>query len=146
MRVLFLGMSVATVIGLSAGGAMKPVLEDFVGGPQTQLAAAARRAAPAWREAGSWTSYNGDIPDYVIGTDWISANAAMAAAEPTPAPPEPEPQREPPEPFAQHVALEEAPPPPPRYPSAAGDILAGMESYAPPTPPDDKPPIPPPID
>lgn len=145
MKALFLGLSVATVVGLSAGGAMKPVLSDFEGGPRFASPLSARRPAPAWAETATWTSYGADIPDYVIGTDWTSPEVAMAAAaaeepeaaEPPPPPPPPSPEAEP-EPEA------EAPPAPHlSYPSLGGDILAGMDSYAPPTPPANTSPEPP---
>jgi len=72
MKALFLGLSVATVVGLSAGGAMKPVLSDFEGGPQFASPLSPRRSTAAWAETATWTSYGANIPDYVIGTDWIS--------------------------------------------------------------------------
>ncbi|HEX5379374.1 MAG TPA: hypothetical protein VFW47_12405 [Phenylobacterium sp.] len=138
MRALFLGTSVATVIGLSAGGAMKPVASDFQTGPRSLTPASVRRATSDWSEAVNWTKYGADLPDYVIGADWVTAEIPMIemesepvaeAAPPPPPPPPPEPPRQMIEDDRQAPALS--------YPSVGGDILAGMDSYAPPTPPRD---------
>lgn len=146
MKALFLGLSVATVAGLSAGGAMKPVLSDFEGGPQFASPLSPRRAPPTWAETASWTSYGANIPDYVIGTDWVSPEVAMAVAaqDPEPEPAESPPPPPPPPPEPKPAPQAESPPEPHlSYPSVGGDILAGMDSYAPPTPPSDAPPEPP---
>lgn len=145
MKALFMGLSVATVMGLSAGGAMKPVTTDFQGGPQSLAPAAGRRAQRVVNDAASWTSYGGQFPDYVIGTDWIAPDMSMAAAalDPEPDPPAPEAKKA--EPVVVQVAAAREPPSAPtRYPSTSGDILAGMDSYAPPTPPENVAPAPPP--
>lgn len=133
MKALFLGLSVATVVGLSAGGAMKPVLSDFEGGPRFASPLSARRSAPAWAETATWTSYGADIPDYVIGTDWTQPGALALAPEPqdTP-PPEPPPAPEPaaaPSPAAaQALARDQADlKTQPAFPSQGGGILAGLE-------------------
>ena len=145
MKALFLGLSVATVMGLSAGGAMKPVLADFQGGPQSLLPVSGHRAERIFNETASWTSYGGHIPDYVIGTDWIAPDMSMATAALDPEPDPPVPEAKAPAPAAPHVArVEEPPPEPTHYPSTGGDILAGMDSYAPPTPPENLAPTPPP--
>ncbi len=146
MKALFLGLSVATVMGLSAGGAMKPVTSDFQGGPQSLAPRAGHRAERVFNAATSWTSYGGHVPDYVIGTDWIAPDMSMAAAaldpEPEPAAPE---AASPVAVVVQAVAETEEPPrAPPHNPSVEGDILAGMDSYAPPTPPENVAPAPPP--
>jgi len=146
MKALFLGLSVATVMGLSAGGAMKPVTTDFQGGPQSLAPAGGHRAQRVFDAATSWTSYGGHIPDYVIGTDWIAPDMSMAAAalDPEPDPPAPD-AASPPAVVIQAVAQAEEPPrAPPHHPSIDGDILAGMDSYAPPTPPENLAPAPPP--
>lgn len=137
MKALFLGLSVATVMGLSAGGAMKPALTDFRGGPQALAPISGPRAQRVFNAAANWTSYGGDIPDYMIGTDWIAPDMSMAAAAmgPEPAPPKPE-DAAPAPTIAPAVAKADEPPPPTRYPSMGGDILAGMDSYEPPTPPE----------
>lgn len=143
MKALFLGMSVATVMGLWAGGAMKPLSDAFEGGAQIMTPPPPARHVPQpWADAATWTSYGANIPDYVIGTDWIEPQLALAsAAEAQEAEPPPAPQVKaaPPLPPPQ---LEERPAPEQRYPSLGGDILAGMDSYAPPTPPQDTPPEP----
>lgn len=147
MKALFLGLGVATMIGLSAGQTMKPVLSDFEGGAQMLGPASGHRVQRVIDGAANWTSYGDKIPDYVIGTDWILPDMAAAEyAEPPPPPPPPEPKAEP-QPIAHAtVAYQEEPQPPPRYPSEGGDILAGMDSYAPPTPPENVARPPPPVE
>lgn len=145
MKALFLGLGVATVIGISAGQSLRPTLSDFEGGAQMLAPAAGHRVQRVIDGAASWTSYGNRIPDYVIGTDWIMPDMAAAEfAEPPPPPPEPKPE---PQPIAHTPPpYKEEPQPPPRYPSMGGDILAGMDSYAPPTPPENVAPTPPPED
>jgi hypothetical protein len=145
MKALFLGLGVATVIGISAGQSMKPALSDFEGGAQMLAPASGHRVQRIIDGAASWTSYGNQIPDYVIGTDWILPDmAATEYAEPPPQPPEPKAE---PQPIARtEVASREEPQPPTRYPSEGGDILAGMDSYAPPTPPENTAPSPPPVE
>jgi hypothetical protein len=144
MKALFLGLSVATVMGLLAGGAMKPVTTDFQGGPQSLAPVSGHRAQRVFDETASWTSYGGDIPDYVIGADWIAPDMSAAAAlDPEPEPPAPAAKK--PERIVVEIAqVEEPPAPPPNYPSTGGDILAGMGSYSPPVPPQNVAPAPPP--
>lgn len=145
MKALFLGLSVATVMGLSAGGAMKPVTTDFQGGPQSLAPVSGHRARRAIDETTSWTSYGGNIPDYVIGTDWIAPDMSMAAAALDPEPEPSAPDAKTPERVVVEVGkVEEPPAPPTHYPSTGGDILAGMDNYAPPTPPQNVAPAPPP--
>jgi hypothetical protein len=145
MKALFLGLSVATVMGLSAGGALKPVTTDFQGGPQSLSPLSAHRAQRVFDETASWTGYGGRIPDYVIGTDWIVPDMSLAAAALNPEPEPPAPAAKTPERVVVEIAeVEEPPAPPTRYPSTGGDILAGMSSYAPPTPPQNVAPAPPP--
>src|SRR5690349_16379135 len=105
MKALFLGMSMATVVGLSAGGVMKPVSGDFDEGPRVMTPLAGRHGPSVAGDAVSWTSYGVNVPDYVIGTDWIAPQIAMIEAaeaqeaEPPPAPQakaEPAPAPEPP--------------------------------------------------
>jgi hypothetical protein len=145
MKALFLGLSVATIMGLSAGGALKPVTSDFQGGPQSLSPPSGHRTQRVFNEAASWTSYAGAVPDYVIGADWIAPDMSMAAAALDPEPDPPAPEATKPAPVVVQVAKTEEPPAPPtHYPSTDGDILAGMDSYAPPTPPENAGPIPPP--
>jgi hypothetical protein len=145
MKALFLGLSVATVMGLSAGGALKPVTADFQGGPQSLSPVSGHRAQRVFNEAASWTSYAGNVPDYVIGTDWIAPDMSMAAAALDPEPERPTPESKTSEPVVVQIAkVEEPPAEPTHYPSTGGDILAGMDNYAPPTPPENAGPAPPP--
>ncbi|MDO8799867.1 hypothetical protein [Phenylobacterium sp.] len=131
------GMAIATVAGLILGGAAKPDLRVMtdLDGPQLLAGQSGERLGPGFQQTASWTSYGGQVPDYVIGTDWTQPDhpVEMAQAEPQP---EPEPERvsyaDPPVRLAP-VKYESEPAPPPSYPSMGGDILAGLQAaHAPP--------------
>ena len=136
LRQAFYGMAFATVAGLILGGVSKPNIREMTDleGPQLLSGQAGERLGPGFRQTASWTSYNGQVPDYVIGTDWTQpAPVEMAKAEP-----EPEPARVAHEDAPVHwipAKYESEPAPPPSYPSMGGDILAGLATaHAPPAP------------
>lgn len=152
-KILLLGVGAATLLGLMAGGLATP---DFAA---LEISKAAEPTPTAVRRnlghglAANWTSFTGEIPDYVIGTDWAAPGAAAAALQSEAAFAEDAPPALPPiiAPTVAAVratahasdasATEDKPPAPP--PSLGGDILAGLDSYAPPSPPDPSFPRPP---
>lgn len=148
LRQAFYGMAIATVAGLVIGGASKPDIREMtdLDGPQLLSGQSGERLGPGFRQTASWTSYGGQVPDYVIGTDWIQSAYPVEVAQ---AEPEPEPT-----PVAKEDApvrwtpakYESEPAPPPSYPSMGGDILAGLETARPPPAPQETPdePTPPP--
>lgn len=123
-KALFLGMGVATVIALSVGGALSPAVGAM--SENVRLPSPTDLGVPpvALAEAADWASAGPGIPDYVIAQD-LTPEAPPAAA---PTPPAHEPVA-PPAPAAEHR------PPTLDYPSLGAGIRAGMDSYAPPSPP-----------
>ncbi|MFL5297734.1 MAG: hypothetical protein ACJ798_15260 [Phenylobacterium sp.] len=117
--------------GLLLGGAMHPNLDDDGRpiGPQIIAGSSGMRAIGSFDSAMRMASYNGKIPDYVLGTDW---NRMTALPEPAAvAPPARELARNddpPPEPATYVRADYEEPPLAPhgRYPS-----MGGAEPHAP---------------
>lgn len=129
------GVAIATVAGLILGGAAKPDLREMtdLDGPQLVAGQSGERLGPGFQQTASWTGYGGQVPDYVIGADWIQPDQPVEMAQ---AEPEPEPARivyEAPPVRLAPVKYESEPAAPPSYPSMGGDILAGMETaHAPP--------------
>jgi hypothetical protein len=150
-KILLLGVGAATLLGLMAGGLATPDFAALATTKDAEATPTTARRGLGHELAANWTSFTGEIPDYVIGTDWATPGAAAAALQDTPAeaePPAPTPVAPPPPAAVRATAhasdaaaMVEAPAPPP--PSLGGDILAGMDSYAPPTPPDPGVPNPP---
>lgn len=135
LRPAIYGMAIATVAGLILGGVSKPDIREMtdLDGPQLVAGQGGERLGPGSVQTASWTSYGGQVPDYVIGTDWTQPDqpVEMALAEP-----EPEPARivyEAPPVRLAPVKYESEPAAPPSYPSMGGDILAGISTaHAPP--------------
>ncbi len=78
MKMIFQGIAVAAASGLLMGGAFKPTLTYGEGplGPQLLLAPSGEREAP-FGDGVSFASYSGDVPDYVLGTDWTTRNEPL---------------------------------------------------------------------
>jgi len=135
MNALAYSIVTASVAGLLAGVAMKPggALADRPIGPQILISGANNRVinADGWYAAPQLTSYNGQVPQYVLGTDWTQPptyDVAYAEALPQAEPVEdvqvagndgdfvaPVKVSSPPETVTQT-----------HYPSQDGDILAGL--------------------
>jgi hypothetical protein len=73
LRQLFVGAPAVVIAGLIAGGFAHPQLRgpDELGGPQLQAGVAGARSERTYDLAAGWASYSGQVPDYVIGTDWL---------------------------------------------------------------------------
>lgn len=138
LRHVFFGMAIATLAGLAIGGASKPDIREMtdLDGPQLVAGQSGQRLDPGFSQAANFTSHGGQVPDYVIGTDWVQPDhpVEMAQAEPEL---EPQPARviheEPPVRLAP-AKYESEPVPPPSYPSMGGDILAGLQTALTPPP------------
>ena len=78
MKMIFQGIAVAAASGLLMGGAFKPTLTYGEGplGPQLLLAPSGERQE-TFSGGASFASYDGEVPDYVLGTDWTEANAPL---------------------------------------------------------------------
>ncbi|PZQ60934.1 MAG: hypothetical protein DI570_13495 [Phenylobacterium zucineum] len=142
-RTIGIGVAAAAVAGVLLGAALKPTLAVAdVGGPQQLLAGGGDRFQTAAYDQGTAT-YEGVLPDYVVGTDWVKARQAQVSpahyAEPALMTREPE------------VAVYEAPGDlptrvvpttpqdelrtPTRYPSEAGNVTYPSDLPNAPPPP-----------
>lgn len=141
LKVLFAGVAASAALGLLLGDLMTPdfitLAEQQATEPLPQIPVPHRAQAMAGEIAAEWTSLTGDIPDYVIGTDWTQPDALALAVESQDTPP-PETHAEPAlaaEPAAaltpaatQAMARDQADlHAQPAYPSQGGGILAGVE-------------------
>jgi hypothetical protein len=138
------GAALAAVAGIMLGGAMRPqlIFDGRPNGPQMFANGGGPRSTGPFDPGGSYASYNGNIPVYVIGTDY--AQAAYVAAPPV----EEDHQQlarndaSPPEPAAlTHAAYAEPPAPLVVYPSLAGGRPYEAETPEPPPPPEDEAPV-----
>ena len=144
-QALYYSIASAAVAGFLFGGALKlgPNALAETGGPRMLITGTGKRViAPEYGSGGVlFASRNGEIPDYVIGTDWAQpvdfapaadvygyayeyAEADDGYAEPEPAP-EPAPQ-------IDHAAFAaplkiSSPPEPVSYPSLDGDVVGDHE-------------------
>jgi hypothetical protein len=140
------GAAMAAVAGILLGGAMRPQLifgDDRPMGPQMFAAGGGERSTGPFDPGGSYAAWGGQLPSYVIGTDY----AQQAYVE---APPIAEERRqvasndiEAPEAVASaRAAYDEPPLPKVVYPSIAGGASYHDEAPPPPPPPDGDPTIP----
>ena len=79
LKRLFTGAALAGVAGLATGAAVQPALQDRILAPQQQMAGGGTRNYAAPSEAGIGL-YPGQVPEYVIGTNYTRP-PPMAAYE-----------------------------------------------------------------
>lgn len=135
------GVAVASISGLLMGAALQPELDERdTAGPQILMGDGGPRRAFTGADAGVG-AYSGQLPEYVVGTDWTRAQA----------PPESEPADAEYAGDVMAFAAEDAgvqvvhnphyveePRPAPRYPSMSGNVdNVEAEPPAPPEPPAD---------
>jgi hypothetical protein len=70
LKRLFTGAAAAVVSGLVLGAAVQPSLGDGIKAPQQEMAGGGTRTYAMGSEAGVG-GYTGQVPDYVIGTNWL---------------------------------------------------------------------------
>ena len=142
-QALYYSIASAAVAGFLFGGALKlgPNALAETGGPRMLITGTGKRViAPEYGSGGVlFASRNGEIPDYVIGTDWAQpvdfapaadvygyayeyAEADYGYAEPAP---EPVPQVDHAA-FAAPVKIS-SPPKPVSYPSIDGDVVGDRD-------------------
>lgn len=89
VKALFTGVGMAAMAGILLGGAMKPDLrgDDRPEGPQVFAGWSGVRSTGPFDPGTSFASYGGQVPDYVVGTDWKAVSFQWkddAAYEPAP--------------------------------------------------------------
>ena len=139
MNALAYSIVTASVAGLLAGFAMKPgdALADRPVGPQILMSGASNRVIndDGWYAQARLAGYNGQTPEYVLGTDWTQPPAYDLAYADETAPIEAVQETVADEPgdFAAPVKVSSPQPvaEAPRYPSEDGDILAGLSDHGP---------------
>jgi hypothetical protein len=77
----WVGAGLAAVAGLLMGAVARPDLraDDRPEGPQILTVAGGARSTGPFDDGQSFASYRGQVPDYVLGTDWKKATAAPSA-------------------------------------------------------------------
>mgnify|MGYP001627500491 CR=1 FL=1 len=144
LKTLFAGVGVAAVSGLLLGGAMQPDLrgDERPEGPQIFAGWSGARSTGPFDDGLTLAYYEGQIPDYVVGTDWkqtiawqeppeiVEAQADHSAFDEPEAAPEAEA-------YAADASWQEPPPEPPAYPSLSGGVAYGVDLPPPPPPPAD---------
>jgi hypothetical protein len=136
MNALAYSILTASVAGLLAGFAMKPggALADRPIGPQILISGASNRVI---NEDGRYAqarlaSYNGQTPEYVLGTDWTQPPAYDVAYADPAAEPVLETAAADPGDFVAPVEIPEQPKLAKAHmPSEDGDILAGLHDDGP---------------
>ena len=88
MKALFSGIAMAASAGLLMGAAMKPNLrgDDRPEGPQMFLGWSAARSTGPFDDGGAYAAYQGQTPDYVVGTDWTKRPVVATDVDYEPAP------------------------------------------------------------
>jgi hypothetical protein len=82
VKALLIGAGVALAAGLSMGFAMQPHLDavDRPEGPQMFATVSADHSTGPFDDGATYASYHGNLPDYVVGTDWKKASAPYIPA------------------------------------------------------------------
>lgn len=82
-QALYYSIASAACVGLLAGGAMKlgPDALSDRGGPQILMPSSAKHSQQQDYGAGQalFTSQNGELPEYVVGTDWTRPQYALTS-------------------------------------------------------------------
>jgi hypothetical protein len=136
VKALGIGAGMALVAGLLMGAVAKPDLgwDDRPAGPQILAGWGGGRSTGPFDDGASFASYKGQIPDYVLGTDWKRAlNPPAMTAEPSPEARETRmaAAEEPPDLPLTHAAYDEPPRAPPTYPSLQGGQTYGADLLPP---------------
>lgn len=125
MKALLTGAGLAAVAGLLMGAVAKPDLgwDDRPAGPQILAGWGGGRSAGPFDDGATFASYKGQLPDFVLGTDWKrSLNPPAYTAEPEPLAPPTRLARDdtPPDLPLTPVTYDDKPHAAPSYPSIEG--------------------------
>ncbi|MFC3069267.1 hypothetical protein [Phenylobacterium soli] len=132
MKTVLTGAGIALTAGLLMGAVAKPDLraDDRPEGPQVIAGWAGVRSTGPFDDGQTFASYQGQLPDYVLGTDWKKSLAPppelrpIRVARSDDAPP-------PPEPVVMTAAAYEEPGRDPVFPSLQGGQPYGMDLLPP---------------
>jgi len=133
LKTLASGAAIAAVSGLLMGLAVKPNLnaDDRPEGPQLLAGWAGARATGPFDDGAALASYQGQMPDYVLGTDWKKALTPPADLAPAREERYAAYRAPPPEPLGfADAAFDDPPPAQPRYPSVDGPPASAPEDTA----------------
>lgn len=120
-----LGCLLALWVGTWSGGLLRPGPADLLDGSRETSVAPVESPAFDSGSGDAMAAYGDNVPDYVIGTDWLGGKDMPVASAPDTELLEPETApTPPPAPRAPVAPLPEAPPAA-SYPSQSGDILGG---------------------
>ncbi|HEV2533190.1 hypothetical protein [Phenylobacterium sp.] len=125
MNALWTGAGVALAAGLLMGAVAKPDLggDDRPAGPQILAGWGGGRSTGPFDDGAAFANFKGQLPDYVLGTDWKrSLNPPALTAEPSPLPRETKMAaiETPPDLPLTRATYQEPPREPPSYPSIEG--------------------------
>lgn len=130
------GAGVALVAGLLMGAVAKPDLasDDRPAGPQMMAGWSGTRSTGPFDDGATFAAFNGQIPDYVLGTDWKKSLEPVYAPDPEPRVRETRLARndDPPELPLTPAAYDDTPPPEVTYPSMHGGEPARPDPTLPP--------------
>ena len=136
LRRLSAGVAIASVAGLLMGAAMRPDLDEHdAAGPQMLMGEAGARKVFTAYDPGVG-AYQGQLPDYVVGTDWARQQAVPQPRE-VPLEDETVVYEDPSPVEVAHTTYVDEPRPEPRYPSMRGNGEYEANLPPPPAPPDD---------
>jgi len=84
VKSLFSGIALAAAAGMLMGGAMKPTLDDDdrPAGPQMFAGWSGARSTGPFDDGMTFVGYQGQMPDYVLGTDMQNATIPPDLAPP----------------------------------------------------------------
>jgi len=139
VKALLGGAAVALVAGLLMGAVAKPDLgyDDRPAGPQMLAAWGGARSSGPFDDGAAFANFKGQIPDYVLGTDWKrSLTPPAQVADPSPLPRETRMAAidTTPDLPITHAAYDEPPRQAPSYPSLQGGQASDPTLLPPPRP------------
>ena len=135
MKTQLAGAGVALVAGLLMGAVAKPDLngDDRPAGPQMLAGSGGARGAGPFGDGATFANYSGQVPDYVLGTDWKKAlTPPPVIAEPPPVAAKLAQNDDPlPDVAFTRATYDEPPRAPPSYPSVQGGQAPGADRLPP---------------
>jgi hypothetical protein len=141
LKTLLTGSGVALVVGLLIGAVAKPDLnggDNRPAGPQMLAGSGGARSAGPVADSATLANYSGQVPDYVLGTDWKKALTPPAViAEPPQATSRLAQDDDPLSELPLTRATYDEPPRAPSYPSVEGGQTYGADLPPPARPADD---------